>query len=291
MHEKIYKAFHQDISLDNYNELDELKEKFESMKPFNEYEKDGLKSYDDAFLVRFTYESNAIEGSTLSLGDTELVLEGEFTPNNNQRLREIFSARGCADGCAYIEKELENDRKFTENFIKDIHERTTLDCQPRIRGTYIIAPVYIQGSLTEPVDPIQIRELMPTLLYAYENSDAHSIAKAAAFHAMFENIHPFQDGNGRTGRLILNYMLEKEGYPPIALKHDAKQDYKKSLEEWQVRGNPKMFLDVVKNCVLDELQERIHIITVTKETMKALNMDLNYENSKEQMELDDDLEI
>lgn len=59
MHEKIYKAFHQDISLDNYNELDELKEKFESMKPFNEYEKDGLKSYDDAFLVRFTYESNA----------------------------------------------------------------------------------------------------------------------------------------------------------------------------------------------------------------------------------------
>ena len=66
------------------------------MKPFNEYEKDGLKSYDDAFLVRFTYESNAIEGSTLSLGDTELVLEGEFTPNNNQRLREIiFSQRMC----------------------------------------------------------------------------------------------------------------------------------------------------------------------------------------------------
>ena len=81
---------------------------------------------------------------------------------------------------------MENDRKFTENFIKDIHERTTLDCQPRIRGTYRIAPVYIQGSLTEPVDPIQIRELMPTLLYAYENSDAHPIAKAAAFHAMFE---------------------------------------------------------------------------------------------------------
>lgn len=291
MHEKIYKAFHQDISIDDYNELDELKKTFEGMQPFNEYEKDGLKSYDDAFLVRFTYESNAIEGSTLSLGDTELVLEGEFTPNNNQRLREIFSARGCADGCAYIEKELENDRIFTEDFIKDIHERTTLDCQPRIRGSYRIAPVYIQGSLTEPVSPIQIRELMPTLLYAYENSDAHPIAKAAAFHAMFENIHPFQDGNGRTGRLILNYMLEKEGYPPIALKHDAKQDYKKSLEEWQVRGNPKMFLDVVKNCVLDELQERIHIITVTRETMKALNMDLNYENSKEQMELDDDLEI
>lgn len=91
MHEKIYKAFHQDISLDNYNELDELKEKFESMKPFNEYEKDGLKSYDDAFLVRFTYESNAIEGSTLSLGDTELVLEGGNVKNLKQLTNVIKS--------------------------------------------------------------------------------------------------------------------------------------------------------------------------------------------------------
>ena len=293
MHEKIYKAFHENISSYECKELDALKEKLESLKPFNEYEEDGLKSYEDAFLVRFTYESNAIEGSTLSLGDTELVLEGEFTPNNNQRLREIFSARGCADGCAYIEKELENGRKLTENFIKDVHERITLDCQPRIRGSYRVAPVYIQGSLTEPADPMSIRELMPTLLYAYENSNAHPIAKAAAFHAIFENIHPFQDGNGRTGRLILNYMLEQEGYPPIALKHDAKQDYKKSLEEWQVRGNPKMFLDVVKNCVVDELQERIHIITVTRETMKTLNMDRHYVEYTEQadLELDDDLEI
>ena len=65
----------------------------------------------------------------------------------------------------------------------------------------------------------------------------------------------------------------------------------KSIEGWQVRGNPKMFLNIVKNCVLDELQERIRIITVTRETMKVLNMDLKYENSEKPMELDDDLEI
>lgn len=229
-----------------------------------------MQSYKDAFLVRFTYESNAIEGSTLSLNDTELVLEGEFIPKNNPHLSEIFSAKGCADGCAFIEKELRSGRELSESFIKDIHEKTALDCQPRIRGSYRVAPVYIRGSLTEPAEPIQIRELMPTLLYVYENSEAHPIAKAAAFHAMFENIHPFQDGNGRTGRLILNYMLQKDGYPPIALKHDAKQDYKKSLEEWQVHGNPMIFLDIVKDCVMEELKEYIKIITITRETMREL---------------------
>lgn len=270
MYEKIYKAFHADIVNTDFAEIDRLKEKFQMMKPLLEDELDGMQSYKDAFLVRFTYESNAIEGSTLSLNDTELVLEGEFIPKDNPRLAEIFSAKGCADGCAFIEKELKNGRKLSENFIKDIHERTALDCQPRIRGSYRVAPVYIRGSLTEPVEPIQIRELMPTLLYAYQNSDAHPIAKAAAFHAMFENIHPFQDGNGRTGRLILNYMLQKAGYPPIALKHDAKQDYKKALEEWQVHGNPKIFLDIVNDCVMDELKEYIKIVSITRETIKNL---------------------
>lgn len=264
MHEKIYQAFHSDIYNEKYEELDNLKQKLLDLQPYSEYELDGLKSYDDAFLVRFTYESNAIEGSTLSLNDTELVLEGEFVPKDNPRLAEIFSAKGCADGCAFIDKELKSGRELSEDFIKDIHERTALDCQPRIRGSYRVAPVYIRGSLTEPVEPMQIRELMPTLLYMYENSEVHSIAKAAAFHAMFENIHPFQDGNGRTGRLILNYMLEKAGYPPIALKHDAKQDYKVALEEWQVRKNPGMFLDIVKNCIKDELEERIKIVMTTR---------------------------
>ena len=104
MHEKIYKAFHQDISIDDYKELDELKKKFEGMKPFNEYEKDGLKSYDDAFLVRFTYESNAIEGSTLSLGDTELVFR-RFSGTHQQS--DVVSAApfrtfrnlSCPQGC------------------------------------------------------------------------------------------------------------------------------------------------------------------------------------------------
>ena len=183
---------------------------------------------------------------------------------------------------------------LSENFIKDLHltlKNGTSDSRKEwfVVGDYKKVPNEVGGMNTAL--PEEVPGRMKELLKEYNGKKEKTFEDILDFHVRFERIHPFQDGNGRTGRLILNYMLEKEGYPPIALKHDAKQDYKKSLEEWQVRGNPKMFLDVVKNCVLDELQERIHIITVTRETMKALNMDLNYENSKEQMELDDDLEI
>lgn len=270
MRERVYRAFNSDIAGMRFEEVDRLKVRQEALLPYSADEMDGLASYEESFLVKFTYESNAIEGSTLTLGETELVLEGEFVPSSDKRLAELFAARGCADGCAYIEKALSCGLSLSENLIKDVHEKTALDCQSRTRGTYRVSPVYIKGSLTVPADALEIRDLMPTLLYAYENSTAHPLAKAAAFHAMFENIHPFRDGNGRTGRLLLNFMLEKEGYPPIALKHDTKGNYKQALEAWQVRGDPAPFVGLIAACVSLELSERIGIIEKTREAARLL---------------------
>ena len=78
---------------------------------------------------------------------------------------------------------------------------------------------------------------------------AHPIIKASAFHAMFENIHPFADGNGRTGRQILNMMLMQEGYRPIAIKHDAGRTYAEHLEQWQVHDDPMPLLETIVDCV------------------------------------------
>ena len=268
--EKIYQAFHKDIEGIDFPEADKLKEEFQNLQPLGEEEKDGIKNYEEAFLVRFAYESNAIEGSTLTLGETGLVLEGEFVPSEDKKLADIFAAKGCADGYAYIKRALSENRPLTEDFIKDIQERTALDCQPRVRGTYRFSPAMIVGSRTAPADALEIRSLVPSLIYMYENSEAHPIAKAAAFHAMFENIHPFSDGNGRTGRLILNYMLEQSGYQPIAIKHNAKADYKSSLEAWQVKGDPSSFINIVKEYVESELSEQITIVEKTREAIKIL---------------------
>lgn len=95
-------------------------------------------------------------------------------------------------------------------------------------------------------------EDMEALVDAVNGSKDHPILKAVGFHAMFENIHPFTDGNGRTGRQILNLMLMAAGYRPVAIKHDAGRSYGKSLEAWQVDGDPKPFISQLVQCVDQE---------------------------------------
>ena len=186
---------------------------------------------------------------------TSLVLDGEFVPDRPGR--DYFAARGSADGMAYYKKILNENIDLSENLIKDIHERTALDCQPATRGIYRRHPVYIRGSDTVPANWQEVPFLMKDLIRAYMGSDQSEIYKATAFHAFFEAIHPFGDGNGRTGRLIMNYMLEKFYYPPICIKFDAKAEYLRALEDWQVRDDPDLFISLVYNSLESELSARI----------------------------------
>lgn len=273
MKEKIYRAFQ--LRGGEYDEIvaqaDEQAELLRQLSPLSAEEEDAMRSYDDAFLVRFTYNSAAIEGSTLTLMDTELVLEGEFLPSDskNKRLSDVFAAKGIAEGCAFSEQALEDGTPLSENLIRDIHEKTALDCQPRTRGMYRTSAVYIKGSDTVPVAPDMVRTHMADLLFAYENSDEHPLIRAAAFHAMFENIHPFQDGNGRVGRIILNHMLQTAGYPPIAIKAALRAEYLAALEDWQVCDEPAHLISSITQCVVDECVARREGIEQTRRATQA----------------------
>lgn len=273
MREKIYDAFNmpEHDCADLVTAADEEARLLHSLEPLTPYEVDAMRSYDEEFLVRFTYNSAAIEGSTLSLADTALVLEGEFAPSGDKRLSEMFAARGIADGCAFSDKALADGIAMTEDLIRDIHERTALDCQPRTRGMYRLSSVYIGGSQTVTADPMSVRGLMSDLVFAYENSGDHPIVRAAAFHAMFENIHPFQDGNGRTGRIVLNHMLREAGYPPIAIKASLRSEYYAALEDWQVRGEPRHLIESVSRCVCDECAARRKGILDTRRAVASID--------------------
>ena len=271
MRDRFYAAYHADIADFDFSEADALKAKLEELKPYSEDEQAALHNYHDNFLVRFIYESNALEGSSLSLGDTNLVLEGELPSGEGARLSELFAAQGNADGFAYVEEAVTCGKTLSEGFIRDLHERTALDSTRRARGTYRVVPARIIGSPVHPAEAVEIRSLMADLLYMNEQAtEVHPIARASAFHAMFERIHPFNDGNGRVGRLVLNFMLQTDGYPAVALKNDVAGAYKKALEDWQAHGQAKPFVDLVNHRVVRELQKQVGIIEDTRAAVAAL---------------------
>lgn len=242
-------------------EIDGLRDRARSLEPLDGVEDMALADYDRDWLVRYTYNSNAIEGSTLTLEDTSLVLEGEFMPSDSPA-RFVFAARGVADGMAYVRKYAAEDRKLDEKLIRRVHEITALDLQPFARGTF--RPygylARITATRVKTADPLEIREDLQSLIDVLNRSKAHQLLKAAGFHAMFENIHPFMDGNGRTGRQLLNFMLLRAGYRPIAIKHDAGRSYARSLEAWQVDGDPMPFCSTVCDCVEQEEHALIGLV-------------------------------
>jgi len=258
--ERIYGEF--SASGNGFPEADRLKDRLEAYRPFSGDEAIGLASYAEAFLVRFVHSSNAIEGSTLTEGDTALVLEGEFLPDKPGR--DIFAARGSADGFAYCQKALSEGKGLDVPLIQDIHERVALDCQPATRGVLRKSPVYLRGSDVVPANWEEVRPLLRDLVAAEKGSKLHPVENAAAFHAMFEKIHPFSDGNGRTGRLLMNFMLERDGYPPIAIKHDGKGRYIDALRGWQSAGLRGPLVDLVESCVKSELDARIGCVESTR---------------------------
>ena len=240
--------------------VDALKDRARSLEPLDGVEDMALADYNRDWLVRYTYNSNAIEGSTLTLEDTSLVLEGEFVPSDSPA-RYVFAARGVADGMAYVREYAKEGRKLNEELIRRLHEVTALDLQPFARGTF--RPygylARIAATRVKTADPLEIRDDLQ-VLDVLNGSGAHPLLKAAGFHAMFENIHSFMDGNGRTGRQLLNFMLLRNGYRPVAIEYDAGRAYARGLEAWQVDGKPDSFCSIFLDCVEQEEQTLVDLV-------------------------------
>lgn len=241
--------------------IDALKGRARALEPLDGVEEMALSDYDRDWLVRYTYNSNAIEGSTLTLEDTSLVLEGEFVPSDSPA-RYVFAARGAADGMAYVREYAEEGRKLDEELVRRVHEVTALDLQPFARGTFRPYGYLARTTATrvKTADPLEIRDDLRSLIDGLDGCAAHPLLRAAGFHAMFENIHPFMDGNGRTGRQLLNFVLLRNGYRPAAIKYDAGRAYARGLEAWQVDGKPDSFCSIFLDCVEQEEQTLVDLI-------------------------------
>jgi Fic family protein len=263
--EKIYSAFSNEALLPAgtdalYASTDALAQRLlDQLKQPDGQASEKLKSYCEAFLVQAIYNTNAIEGSSLTLEETAAVLDGQTVadkPTNYQ-----FAVKGIAGAIGFLRQKAKDGAAVDEDFIKDTHAQVMLDIDASARGVYRNAPAHVMGSNMVPPQAIKIYGLMEDLLFAYNNSRFHPVYKATAFHVFFERIHPFSDGNGRTGRCILNYMLEQAGYPPISIGPDSKHSYLTALETWQVNGEVEPFIALANEVLQAELQARLDTIT------------------------------
>ena len=199
--------------------VDELKSELDRRRPLTQGELVRLR---EEFIIEFTCDSNAIEGNTLTLKETALVLEGITI--DRKPLKDHLEAVGHRDAFLYVRQLVSDRTPISEKVIRDIHSLVLID-KPEDRGIYRKIPVRIMGAHTDPPQPYHVPEQMEQLVSGYLKSALHPIERAALFHLDFECIHPFVDGNGRTGRLILNLMLMQAGYPPINVKFSDRKRY------------------------------------------------------------------
>jgi len=202
-------------------------------------------------MVDFTYNSNAIEGNTLTLRETALVILEGLTISKKP-LKDHLEAVGHKDAFNYVISISKTNQDLSERVIKDIHALVLMNL-PEDRGKYRVLPVRISGAESISPHPIEIPSKMEELLNEYKSDNRHPIIKVADFHIKFECIHPFIDGNGRTGRLILNLELIKAGYPPINVKFKDRDSYIDCFRDYEEKGDSSQFIEMVAKYELDEL--------------------------------------
>lgn len=212
-------------------QIDRKKVELDSRRPLTAGE---VARLNEEFIVEYTYNSNAIEGNTLTLRETDLVLRGLTI--DSKPLKDHMEAVGHKEAFDFVSELVKDNVPISEGIIKQIHYLVLAD-KREDRGVYRRIPVRIMGAQHEPVQPYLIEPKMEQLLYDFAASTEHIVTKLARFHIEFEGIHPFIDGNGRTGRLLVNLELMKSGFPPIDIKFTDRIAYYNAFDEYYVKHN------------------------------------------------------
>lgn len=240
----------------NYERLFEKRAKLIEIRKSNS--ENLFDNFDKAFEIDYAHNSTAIEGNTLTLIETKVLLEDEISVGNKS-LREIYEVVNHNKAFAYVKKCISENKPLDENIVKDIH--SILMENILVGGVYRNVEVRITGAKHKPPVPsemyYQIKEFFKNL---DSKSDFNPIELAAWTHAEFVRIHPFVDGNGRTSRLIMNYQLMRNGFLPVSVNKEDRLEYFNYLEEYAVNSNLELFADFVAELEEQQLDEYLSIL-------------------------------
>ena len=208
-------------------EIEALKSECAALRPLSDGELTRLRN---RFLVDYTHSSTAIEGNTLTLSETALVLEGVTI--GQKPLKDHLEAIGHRDAFRYLEAQVAAEVSISELFVRELHALVLVD-KPEDRGVYRRIPVVITEAVYAPPQPYLVAPQMEEWVRDYRATKLNPLIAAALFHIRFEAIHPFIDGNGRAGRLLVNFMLMRHGYLPISIKYEDRLAYYRAFTDYQ----------------------------------------------------------
>lgn len=234
--------------------IERKKSELDTMRPLTAGE---IERLNEEFTVEYTYNSNAIEGNTLTLRETDMVLRGLTI--DKKPLKDHLEAIGHKEAFDFVCESVKNQTPISESLIKQIHYLVLADKKDD-RGVYRRVPVRIMGAATEPVQPYLIEPKMQQLIADYNERHEHIITKLARFHIEFESIHPFIDGNGRTGRLLVNLELMKAGYPPIDIKFTDRISYYNAFDAYSKKRDITAMEKLFAGYVNERLETYLQIL-------------------------------
>lgn len=204
-----------------------------------------LKSLKANELVDWTYNSNGIEGNTLTLKETKVVLEGITI--GGKSVKEHLEAINHKEAILYLEELADKNTELTERDIKSIHQLVLKEIDSDNAGRYRTENVIISGATHKPPDHLFVREQMEQLVISLGEwtKQYPPLIVAALLHGEFVKIHPFVDGNGRTARLLMNFIAIKNGYPPLVIKKEQRFEYYDALDMAHTEKNYTTFVNLV----------------------------------------------
>ena len=221
-----------------------FKEFLNKERPLN----DGiLRKLQNNLRTEFIYNSNAIEGNTLTLRETDIILQFGITVKGKS-LKEHNEVKGQEYALDFLNEVLKKEEPLSIRLIREFHALILNDDKDN-RGRFKQENNTILGAKFQTTPFYQVEEKLQELIDNFNESDKNLIEKVAKFHNDFEMVHPFNDGNGRTGRLLMNLELMKNGYPITIIKNEDRDDYYQALEIASIDKNYIPLTEFIKRSV------------------------------------------
>ena len=257
---RVIKPDHNDfiINLPNnfFDEVDNLKKELDNKRPIP---KDTLRTLQEKINLEWTYNSNGIEGNTLTLKETQVVLEGITV--GGKSIKEHLEAINHEHAILFLNDLVKDDNPITEWNIKNIHTLILKKIDDENSGRYRNENVTIKGATHIPPDFVKVPELMEKLILNYKTwNKYHPIIQATLLHGELVKIHPFVDGNGRTSRLIMNLDLMKHGFKPVIIKKENRLQYYEALDKAHTTKDYTDFVKLINELEIEMLKKYLELL-------------------------------